>query len=291
MGNDRLAIVMACHNNLDVLLTSIPSVYSEAYDLVVFDDGSTDNTGLWLKEKFPKIHYLSGDGTNWWTGSIAKAVDYCKGLDVDYVVSLNADVLITPQIVSDLLKQSRLQGDAIIASIVVDVRNPKTILWSGSTFRKIHDFIPIYCSRYIVKSGTQLSKISHQVYEVDEVHGRGVLIPMCVFNKVGNYDSQTFPQYGGDTDFSMRAKQHGVKLFVDSSCVAKVFVENTSLNKLERLTFLQKLLSIKQYLFDRKNGEALYVWWTLYRKHLPYAYLLQSFIFVILLNVYRKIVR
>jgi GT2 family glycosyltransferase len=291
VDNNKIAVVIPCHNNLDVLKSSIPAIFSDSYTLVVFDDGSSDGTKLWLKDNFPHIHVLSGDGSNWWTGSLAKSVDYCKELGFEYLVSLNADVLISPQIVKDLLRQSRQHGDAIIASVVVDVSNPETILWAGSSFGKIHNLVPIYVSRYIVKSGTHVSKLPEKVYQVDEIHGRGVLLPMSVFKQIGNYDRLTFPQYGGDTDFSLRAKRHGVKMFVDPSCVAQVFVQNTSLNRLERLTFREKLLSIKHYLFDRKNGEALYVWWNLYKKHLPYAYLLQSFCFVILLNVYRKIVR
>lgn len=291
MDNNKIAVVIPCHNNLDVLKSSIPAVFSNSYTMVVFDDGSTDGTKLWLKDNFPNIHVLSGDGSNWWTGSLAKLVDYCKELDFEYLVSLNADVLISPQIVKDLLKQSRRQGNAIIASAVVDFSNPEIVIWAGSSFGKIYNLVPIYLSRYIVKSGTNVSKLPDEVYQVDETHGRGVLFPIRVFRQIGNYDGLTFPQYGGDTDFSLRAKRHGIKMFVDPSCVAQVFVQNTSLNRMERMTFREKLFSIKCYLFDRKNGEALYVWWNLYKKHLPYTCLLQSYIFVILLNIYRKIVK
>lgn len=288
--NSKLAVVIPSHNNLDVLKSSIPAVYSDDYAIVVFDDGSSDGTKLWLQNNYPKIKVLSGDGSNWWTGSLAKLIDYCMDLGFEHIVSLNADVLISPKIVKDLLKKSQNHGDAIIGSVVVDINNPETILWAGSTFEKIHNLVPIYGSRYALKSGTHTNKLPEKIYKVDEIHGRGVLIPMSVLQMIGNFDYQTFPQYGGDTDFSLRAKSNGVEMFVDPSCVARVFAQNTSLNKKERLSFGKKLLSIKHYLFDRKNGEALNVWWNLYKKHLPYAYLLQSFVFVILLNVYRKLI-
>ena len=79
-------------------------------------------------------------------------------------------------------------------------------------------------------------------------------------------------------------------MLVDPSCIAKVFVENTSINKNENGSITKKIISIKNYLIDRKSGEALKVWWNLYKRHLPYRYFLQSFLFVILLNIYRRLV-
>ena len=64
--NKKIAVVIPCHNNLEVLKASIPAIYSDDYALVVFDDGSSDGTKLWLKNKYPKIKVLSGDGSNWW---------------------------------------------------------------------------------------------------------------------------------------------------------------------------------------------------------------------------------
>jgi GT2 family glycosyltransferase len=287
----KIGIAMPCFNNLIVVKKSLPAVYSDDFLIVLFDDGSEDGTKEWVLNNFPNVRVLTGSGENWWGGSLKKAIDVCMAEGCDYIVSLNADVIISPEIVLRLTDVSKSNSNAIVASLVVDVNNPEQILWSGSVFGKIHKFIPIYSSRYLVKAGNTVDKLAKVPYEVDEVHGRGVIIPNNVLKKIGNYDSTTFPQYGGDTDFSFRAKSNNIKMLVDPLCIAKVFVENTSLNKREILSFRKKLFSIKQYLFVRKNGEALYVWWRLYRKHLPLRYLLQSFIFVILLNVYRKIIQ
>jgi GT2 family glycosyltransferase len=289
MVDPKIGIAIPCHNNLDVIVESLPSIYDDNYFIVVFDDGSTDGTEEWIHKNFPEVHCLRGNGQNWWTGSIAKAIDLCLKNNCEYVVSLNADVIINPSIVSKLLETSKKNNDSIVASLVVDLNNKDNILWSGSFFQKIHKFIPIYTSKYFVKSGTKVKDISSKEYEVDEVHGRGVLLPRQAIEKIGNYDFKNFPQYGGDTDFSFRAKKNGIAMLVEPSCIAKVFVDNTSLNKKQKLTLIKKIKSIKNYLFDRKNGEALYVWWNLYRKHLPLRYFIQSYIFVILLNLYRKI--
>ena len=289
--NEKIGIVVPCHNNVEMLKYSIPSVYDDNFFIVLFDDGSSDGTKKWIKENFPKIQYLEGNGSNWWTGSTAKAIDHCLINNCDYIVSLNADVLITAEVVYKLIECSKSNSNSIVASLVVDIDNPKKVVWSGSRFKKIHQLLPVYASRYFVKSGTLIGNIPKTAYKVDEVHGRGVLIPSDIIRRVGGYDFKTFPHYGGDTDFSFRAKKIGIKMFVEPLCLAKVFAENTSLNKKEKVSFFGKLISIKNYLFKRKNGEAVFVWWKLYKKHLPLQYFFQSYLFVIILNIYRKLTK
>jgi len=289
--NEKIGIVVPCHNNVEMLKYSIPSVYDDNFFIVLFDDGSSDGTKKWIKENFPKIQYLEGNGSNWWTGSTAKAIDHCLINNCDYIVSLNADVLITAEVVYKLIECSKSNSNSIVASLVVDIDNPKKVVWSGSRFKKIHQLLPVYASRYFVKSGTLIGNIPKTAYKVDEVHGRGVLIPSDIIRRVGGYDFKTFPHYGGDTDFSFRAKKIGIKMFVEPLCLAKVFAENTSLNKKEKVSFFGKLISIKNYLFKRKNGEAIFVWWKLYKKHLPLPYFFQSYLFVIILNIYRKLTK
>lgn len=287
--DSKVSVVIPCFNNLDVLKQTIPSIYTEEYSFVVFDDGSTDGTDKWLKKNFPKIDLLKGDGTNWWTGSIKKGIDYSINKGAQYIVSLNADVLITPEIIKKLILCSIENSNSIVASLVVDIKNPVKILWAGSKFTLINKLIPIYSSKYIVKAGNLVDEAPIKPYTVDEVHGRGVLFPRKVFEIIGNYNPEIFQHYGGDTDFSFRAKKAGINMLVDPSCKAKVFVENTSLNKKRDGSIYGKVQNIKNYLFDRKSGEALYVWWNLYKRHLPRSYRVQSFIFVITLNIFRRL--
>ncbi len=286
---EQIGVVVPCFDNLNVLKESIPSVYSDDFTIVVFDDNSSDGTSEWLKKNYPKIIQIKGDGNNWWCGSLAKGIQKCLENNCNYIMSVNADVLISPDSIYKLIKTSKNYGNSVIASLVVEVNDPKVILWAGSYFKKIHSLIPIYSPKYILKAGNSIDSIGSGVYETDEVHGRGVLIPSNIIKLIGNYDYENFPHYGGDNDFSFRLKNKRIKMYIDPSCVSMAFADNTSLNIRKKMSFKEKYVMIYRYLFERKNGEAVYVWFKLYKKHLPFKYFIQSYLFIILLNLYRKI--
>lgn len=286
---EKIGVVIPCFNNLDVLKHSLKSVFTNEFFFVIFDDNSNDGTESWVKKNYPKINYLKGNGDNWWTGSTSKGIEFCLKNKCDFVLNLNADVIINPETVKNLLKISVDNNYCIVSSLVLSVNKRKQIIWSGSKFRKIYNWLPILTSKYIYKSGTLISEINNDIYEVDEVHGRGVLIPISVLKKIGNYDSKSFPHYGGDTDFSFRAKKNNIKMLLDPNSKVYLYEKNTGLKRDRNISLYSKLRQIWDYLTNRKNGEALTVWFKLYIKHLKIYYVFQSYLFVIFLNIYRRL--
>lgn len=286
--NPKIGIAIPCYNNINVLRQSIPPISNSNYFITIFDDNSTDGTEQYIVKNYPDISYLKGDGTNWWTGSIKKAIDNCLHAGCEYILSLNADVVIEKHTITRLMETCKLKNHSVIASLVVKRNNIMQIGWAGSKFYKL-PFLPIYTSKYILKAGTTIPDNLVNVYEVDEVHGRGVIFHKSIFNDFGIYDYKTFPHYGGDMDFSLRLRRKGVKLYVDPNCRVKVFFNNTGFLNSKNMSFSNKLFLIRLYLFNRKNGEAFFVWWKLLSRHVPSYAVLPSFLFNIILNIFRKL--
>ena len=53
-------------------------VYGEV-DYLIVDDGSNDGTQQIVKETYPEVEILSGDGNLWWTGAMHLGVEYILG--------------------------------------------------------------------------------------------------------------------------------------------------------------------------------------------------------------------
>lgn len=283
-------IIIPAHNNLMVLKETLYSICPSNCHVVVVDDGSTDGTTEWIEQNYPLIHVLQGTGNDWWTGSLSKGIKYAQNNNASYIFSLNADVTSSEKTILQLIKTSVANDNAIVGSIALDSHARTTVRWAGSRFSKFAKWLPFYVSRYVYKSGLDISEIPKTVFEVDEVHGRGVLIPVEVIEKIGNYDHVTFPQYGGDTDFSLRARRAGLKLFVDPKCVSYVRSDNTSIIIQKKQNPYQKIKNIINYLIMRKHGEALRVWWLLLWRHIPFRYVLPSYFFIISINIFRRLV-
>jgi len=283
--NPKIGIAIASHNNLDVLKHSLPPIYNSNYYISIFDDNSTDKTEQFLKKHYQRINYQKGDGTNWWTGSISKAITECINAGCEYILSLNADVIIDIDTINRLVITSKENNNSVIASLVIKKDDPEQVAWAGSNFIKI-PLLPIYTSKYVYKAGFKYKNVLKNIYEVDEVHGRGVMFHKSVFETCGMYDFKTFPHYGGDTDFSLSLRKKGIKLFVNPSCHVFVFFNNSGFQNTNNSALI---LRIFNYLFKRKNGEAIRVWWNLLLNHVPWYAVLPSFIFNISLNIIRKL--
>jgi GT2 family glycosyltransferase len=288
----KVGIAIACHNDLENLKRLIPKISGVGFFIQVFDDGSTDGTNTWISSKFPDIDILTGNGTNWWGGSIAKSIERCLEVNCEYIVSINADVSITTSVIKKLVQTAELTNYKVIAALVLDEHDNSKIAWAGSydIFRiKYFGFLGLY--KYQVRPGGDINDAPKELYSTNEVHGRGVLFNSEIFSKVGNYDYENFPHYGADTDFSIRLRKANIQMFVNPNCLAFVDRLSTgtkSFSKKNTETFYKDLL---QYLFNRKNGESLYITWKLSVKHLPLLFGIFKFSFLISLNILRRFVK
>lgn len=135
------------------------------------------------------------------------------------------------------------------------------------------------------KRGTPISLLPSRPYDTSEAHGRAVLLPKIIFDKIGLYDAEKFPHYGADTDFSFRAKRQGFKILIDPDSRVRLHTQNTGLQHEQSLGASWQ--GYWKYLTNRKNGEAGIVWWRLTRRHLPFINAVASFLFIISLNTIR----
>lgn len=217
----KIAIVIPIYNRLEITKTglasirrtiqkALPLVSEVTYDVIIVDDGSTDGSAEFIKENYPEVHVLTGDGNLWWSGAINVGAKYAKDdLKSDFVLLMNDDCVLDEDY---FLNMSTLvaQGEAdnkILASKVYYLNIPNKIFFFGARFNFRNG------KKAIVASG----QIDNGQYETPQAcewtGGMGVLIPVGVFDKIGYFDRENFPQYYGDADFTLRASKAGVEIF------------------------------------------------------------------------------
>lgn len=285
----KVGVAIAVHNSRDQTRNCLDSLLrSDCCNLhiVVVDDGSYDGTWEMLKRDYPSVVVLLGDGNLWWTGGNNRAIEACLEAGCDYVLLLNPDVILKPDTILQLLVAASKNPNTIISPVVVRHDRPKIVWWAGSRWQPLIPWFPlIWMNRYIFKAGTPVSKLPAEPFFTSEAHGRGVLVPGNVFKRIGLYDIEHLPHYGADTDFSFRATSAGFAILIVPQIRVRLHVENTGLKP--TVTRQGALKGFGDYLTQRKNGEAIKVWWHITQRHLPWYSALPSYLAILGWNSYR----
>jgi GT2 family glycosyltransferase len=210
-----LGVLIPVHNGLPETKETLRSLFAATsvtsdVHVVVVDDGSTDGSGAWIAANYPAVHLLAGSGDLWWSGAMNVAARYALDvLHVDYCVCWNNDIRCAPDYFVRLQELLVVPGgDHLLASKVYFLDRPDIICAMGALFD------PGRCRSALIGSGDRDSSLYSGPRRVDWASGMGTVVHREVFDKIGLWDARTFPQYCGDSDFGLRAKQAGIQMTV-----------------------------------------------------------------------------
>ena len=171
-------------------------------DFTVFDDGSTDGTAEALAALDLPVARISGDGSAFWSRSMAEAEDHVlNNCDDDgYIVWLNDDVELDSDFLEVALAAAKSGPPAVLVGAM---RDPRTGQLTYSGFRSV-GFHPLRGVR-VEPDGTLQS--------VDTFNGNLVFVPMKVARALGGIDG-SLSHFGADTDYGLRVRERGFELLL-----------------------------------------------------------------------------
>lgn len=195
-----LAILLTVHNRKEKTLECLRRVYSQLpvdnWDIQVYltDDGCTDGTPKAIRELFPEVHIIPGDGNLYWNrGMIAAWKAAAADKDFDAYLWLNDDTMLSESAIHTVLNGLMQKPDSIIVGTTKSSISDKTT-YGG------------YNESGIIKPNGELQLCS-------SFNGNVVLVPRPVFKKIGILD-KAYSHSLGDIDYGMTAAENGIKSFV-----------------------------------------------------------------------------
>lgn len=208
----HIAVPITCHNRNGKTLACLDALFrnflSVGYALQVFlvDDGSTDGTTQSVRERFPLVNIIKGDGNLYWNGGMRVAFASAIEMGFDYYLWLNDDTMLYPSAVQTLLNTSR----------DLKAKHGKGVIVVGSTQDERDGQLTyggVIRLRKLKPTTFSLIAPCDVPVECDTMNGNCVLVPREVVETVGNLEEK-FAHAMGDLDYGLRARYAGFSVWL-----------------------------------------------------------------------------
>jgi GT2 family glycosyltransferase len=227
-------------------LNSLKEQTNKNFKIIVVDDGSTDGTSQMLKDEFPEVTVLRGDGNLFWTASVNMGIERALHEGADYIMTMNNDVIAPREYIQNMYKWMKTKPDAVMGSLEIDAKTKKIIFggerinWITGSYLSLLEIIP--------------EDQRHGLHAVTHLPGRGLFIPQKVFEKIGLFDQKIFPHYMADFDFTHKLLRHGYEMYCNYDAKLYTYPQESgdSINRQKK-----SLKNYYNHLFSIKGGGNL----------------------------------
>ena len=209
---NRIVALITCHNRKAKTLACLDALFQnplhEGYLLDVFlvDDGSTDGTEQAVRERYPQVNIIKGDGNLYWNGGMRVAFAAAMEKGFDYYLWLNDDTLLYPTAINSLIATSgelhAKHGKSVIVVGSTQDANDGRLTYGGVI--RPNKWKALYFKLVTPKDVP---------IECETMNGNCVLIPSAIAKEVGNL-AKEFAHAMGDQDYGLRARYAGFCVWV-----------------------------------------------------------------------------
>jgi len=205
----KVGIVILNWNGSAHTFACIESLRRSTYphwEILVVDNGSRDGSPEKILERFPDITLIRNAANLGFAGGNNVGIDAALISGADYVLILNNDTVVHPEMVLELVVAAHQSGDRAVVC-------PK-IYWSGDPTRLWYagGRVNLWTGRFTNIGRNQFDHVSEDSpAETDFATGCCMLVPRHVLERVGKFDANYF-LYCEDVDWSLRCSRAGFRL-------------------------------------------------------------------------------
>ncbi len=188
---NRREQTLACLDNCYRQFDSMRGDGKYTFSIWLVDDGSTDGTSEAVRERYPQVHLIRGNGSLFWNQGMRLAWSSAEESKPDFYLWLNDDTLLKEGAIASLMETSEFLKHRSI--VVGTTSNAKGELSYGGRTKSNKIVVPD-------------AEIPVPCYTFN---GNIVLIPSSVHHVLGNLEERYHHSFG-DYDYGVRAAKKGI---------------------------------------------------------------------------------
>jgi GT2 family glycosyltransferase len=242
MDEPKVFVIILNWNLKDDTIACVDSVLASGYagqQIVVVDNGSQDGSVQALTSRYGDTLYLIAHEENLgFARGVNAGIRHALSQGADWILLLNNDTVIAPDMVERLITAADCQPDAGILAPAIFYYDQPDVVWRLGD--RHHRWLPIPTKVPPEEIETQ------EVLSVDYVTGCGMLVRREVFSVIGLFDPQYFMYYE-DADFCRRAAKAGFSILCVAGARIWHKVSRSSHRHVGRLRYLRTRYRVQFY--------------------------------------------
>lgn len=203
-----LIIILNWNNWKDTVecVESLGKISYPDYEIVIVDNGSTNDSERILKKRFPCHKFIQTGKNLGFAGGNNKGIKYALENGADYILILNNDTIVKEDFLEPLVELAESNEQVGICGPIIYSWNRKDqVLFAGAKINTKSGIINLINLRKMDNVPIKIAS--------DYIEGSAMLVKRKVFNDIGLMDARYFI-YWEETDFCTRAKMEGYSLYI-----------------------------------------------------------------------------
>jgi GT2 family glycosyltransferase len=209
----KTALVIPVYNRRETTLQGLKSlsrINTENLDVKIFvvDDASPDGTGEAVRQNFPEVELIDGDGTLHYAAGTNRGIAAALKWNPDYIVTMNDDSVFHERFLQRLIKTAEQNPRSIIGALLLLWDEPHKVFQVGQKWKTFR-------GGWEMPEDLTAFNVDKKAFPVECIVGNCVLFPVEAIKENGLMDEKKFPHGWGDAQYLMRMRKAGWNLMIE----------------------------------------------------------------------------
>jgi GT2 family glycosyltransferase len=212
-GEIKVALIIPVFNRRETTLQALRSLSNIdtagfCIQIYVVDDGSTDGTSEAIREHFPDVRLIRGDGTLHYAGGTNRGITAALSCEPNYIITANDDSVFHENFIQRLVNTAATNPRSVVGALLLRWNEPHKVFQIGQVWRT-------WGGGWQMFDDMTAFSVPQTPFEVECIVGNCLLLPAEAIKECGLMDELKFPYGWGDAQYLARIRKAGWKLLID----------------------------------------------------------------------------